>query len=417
MAARLLMIVAAAVTPALSMSSIEERFERLEARVRALEEQNAQLQAGRPLDAPTAAAKVAAGVSARGEVGGGMGRRLSEPTCCRWTPSDECGSDTTEGCSMLHEYLETKTTTHEFAAVETCLGGTDHSNFKASFHGMDGNVSLSYGNSQVTSFKTPLKVTHAVNCGNVPPTLTVQMDTTIGSLSVGALSATTASVGGVPLVTWRLGLVFELLEGFPGAAEDKDVTYNSADSSFAFDASDQGYVRVIKPVDKDFTIYFEVKTTLNTLDTGDCASTFSTASPNICQGANGGGWWEGVGLVDSEKMNPQHDFGVSIAAGRIMFGVGHPTNTALTLFSTTSVSDGAWHTVRASRSIGGMMRLYIDGTLEASHLNTGQVGLLESTSNILIGAILNEADGDSTFTPLNYFTGSLSDVRIYDSFS
>ena len=58
-------------------------------------------------------------------------------------------------------------------------------------------MSLSYGISQVTSFNTPLKVTHAANCGNVPPTLTVQMDTTIGSLSVGALSATTASVGGV----------------------------------------------------------------------------------------------------------------------------------------------------------------------------------------------------------------------------
>ena len=193
MAARSLMIVAAAVTPALSMSSIEERFERLEARVRALEEQNAQLQAGRPLDAPTAAAKVAAGVSARGEVGGGMGRRLSEPTCCRWTPSDECGSDTTEGCSMLHEYLETKTTTHEFAAVETCLGGTDHSNFKASFHGMDGNVSLSYGNSQVTSFKTPLKVTHAQSCSSTPPTLSLQLNTVAdGTFTVASMNAVAA---------------------------------------------------------------------------------------------------------------------------------------------------------------------------------------------------------------------------------
>ena len=121
--------------------------------------------------------------------------------------------------------------------------------------------------------------------------------------------------------------------------------------------------------------------------------------------------------MDSEKSSNHHDFGVSIAAGRIMFGVGHPTNTALTLFSTTSVSDGAWHTVRASRSIGGMMRLYIDGTLEASYLNTGQVGLLDSTSNILIGAILNEAYADSTYSPLNHFTDSLRDVRIYDSFS
>ena len=121
-----------------------------------------------------------------------MGRRLSAATCCRWTPSDACGSDMTEGCSMLHEYLETKTTTHEFAAVETCLGGNDHSNFKASFDGTDGNVSLSYGISQVTSFKTPLKVWHAQSCSSTPPTLSLQLNTvadgtfTVGHVDVGA---------------------------------------------------------------------------------------------------------------------------------------------------------------------------------------------------------------------------------------
>ena len=63
------------------------------------------------------------------------------------------------------------------------------------------------------------------------------------------------------------------------------------------------------------------------------------------------------------------------------------------------------------------MRLYIDGTLEASKLNDGQVSLLTDTSNILIGAILNELASDATFSPLNPFTGSLRNVRIYDSFS
>ena len=122
-----------------------------------------------------------------------MGRRLSEPTCCRWTPSDECGSDTTEGCSMLHEYLETKTTTHEFAAVETCLGGNDHSNFKASFDGTDGNVSLSYGISQVTSFKTPLKVWHAQSCSSTPPTLSLQLNTVAdGTFTVASMNAVAA---------------------------------------------------------------------------------------------------------------------------------------------------------------------------------------------------------------------------------
>ena len=295
----------------------------------------------------------------------------------------------------------------------------------------DGNLTMLYDTTGVAMETTaPIKVTHPSGCAS--KTLTLDGDVEIlGGLDVDGLDVDSESVvvGGSNVgqeLTWRMGLVFELLENFPGAAQNQGVTYNSADSSFAFDAtanSNQGsYVRVIKPVDKDFTIYFEIKTTMNTLSSGDCASSFSSGSPYTCEAggasnAAGGGWWEGVGLVDSEKQDAKHDFGVSIAAGRIMFGVGHPTNKALTLFSTTSVSDGAWHTVRASRSIGGMMRLYIDGTLEASRLNDGQVGLLDSTSNILIGAILNELASDATFSPLNPFTGSLRNVRIYDSFS
>ena len=38
----------------------------------------------------------------------------------------------------------------------------------------------------VANLKTPLKVTHAADCGNVPPTLNVQMDTVHdGSLTLG----------------------------------------------------------------------------------------------------------------------------------------------------------------------------------------------------------------------------------------
>jgi len=290
----------------------------------------------------------------------------------------------------------------------------------------DGNLTMLYDTTGVAMETTaPIKVTHPSGCES--KTLTLDGDVEIvGGLDVDSESVVVGGSNVGQELTWRMGLVFELLENFPGAAQNQGVTYNSADSSFAFDAtanSNQGsYVRVIKPVDKDFTIYFEIKTTMNTLSSGDCASSFSSGSPYTCEAggasnAAGGGWWEGVGLMDSEKQDAKNDFGVSIAAGRIMFGVGHTTNTAITLFSATSVNDGAWHTVRASRSIGGMMRLYIDGTLEASKLNDGQVSLLTDTSNILIGAILNELASDATFSPLNPFTGSLRNVRIYDSFS
>ena len=121
--------------------------------------------------------------------------------------------------------------------------------------------------------------------------------------------------------------------------------------------------------------------------------------------------------MDAEKGDAQNDFGVSIAGGHIMFGVGKLGGDSATVVSTTSVNDGAWHTVRASRNVGGMMRLYIDGTLETSHLNTFNVGLLDSSSHVLIGAILNEDGSTSSFSALNPFTGSLRNVRIYDWFS
>ena len=53
----------------------------------------------------------------------GEGRRLSFISqCCRWTPSDACAVNETKSCTMLHEYLEHKTTTHTFADSSKCPG-------------------------------------------------------------------------------------------------------------------------------------------------------------------------------------------------------------------------------------------------------------------------------------------------------
>ena len=66
-----------------------------------------------------------------------------------------------------------------------CLGA-DPSKWKTSFNGHTSNVTLSNDGNAVSSFKTPLKVTHAEDCGTVAPALTLQMDTTVdGDLAVG----------------------------------------------------------------------------------------------------------------------------------------------------------------------------------------------------------------------------------------
>jgi hypothetical protein len=64
-----------------------------------------------------------------------VGRRLNAPTCCRWTADGTCGTvpaERFEVCTHMHEYLETKTTTHEFADLDTCLG-PDASKWSAKF--------------------------------------------------------------------------------------------------------------------------------------------------------------------------------------------------------------------------------------------------------------------------------------------
>ena len=82
------------------------------------------------------------------------GRLLSHDSavavCCRWTPDSTCGAaveaDLYRTCTGLHEYLEAKTTTYEFADVANaqCLGPTS-SNWKWEYNGHHGNVTLKSG--------------------------------------------------------------------------------------------------------------------------------------------------------------------------------------------------------------------------------------------------------------------------------
>ena len=145
-------------------------------------------------------ATASATVSPLGEAASTDGRRLSSgatPTCCRWTKDGTCGtveSSRYRSCSELHEYLEGKTTTHEFADLDECLG-SDASKWAWKYDPINAAVPLSNDSNAipVTSPKTPLRVTHAQNCSAVEPTLTLQLDTHIpGTLSVGGGRGTTS---------------------------------------------------------------------------------------------------------------------------------------------------------------------------------------------------------------------------------
>ena len=140
--------------------------------------------------------------------------------CCRWTPDGTCTGMTSgreKACTMVHEYLETKTTTHSFDDITDCAGAGE-SNWGAEFNGVTGNVTLKNGATTKSTFPTPLKVTHSATCTTgVQPTLDLQLDTTAGVLNV----AESLSLQGTDLTSKLLALAAyknEPYANYPGLA-------------------------------------------------------------------------------------------------------------------------------------------------------------------------------------------------------
>jgi len=217
-------------------------------------------------EAEATAPKVRTGKAAVGSMGEpqAVGRRLDHeqpsppppssplasppPTCCRWTADDTCGAvvpaERFEVCTHMHEYLEGKTTTHEFADLDTCLG-PDASKWSAKFDGASSNMTLSYDAAVMATLKTPLKVTHAADCGNDPPTLTVQMDTVHdGSLTLGG-----NEVHSAPKLLFRYD--------FPVAATSGDHTF-AADGSSWRDFPDLTYTPILTKTSTLLLVHYQI---------------------------------------------------------------------------------------------------------------------------------------------------------------
>lgn len=99
-------------------------------------------------------------------------------------------------------------------------------------------------------------------------------------------------------------------------------------------------------------------------------------------------WREGKVLADASHTSAKGDFGVTLGAGRVLFGV-EQSETMRSGF----VADGNWHFVAAVRDQrGGKLRLYVNGELCGE---TGAVsGSLNASDNIYLGA---RADGSRGF--------------------
>jgi len=83
-------------------------------------------------------------------------------------------------------------------------------------------------------------------------------------------------------------------------------------------------------------------------------------------------WIAGNIVVDRDRLSNDRKFGISIAGGKIVFGVSGDGTGTYSLCSLSSVLDGAWHHVAAERRRSdGFLWLFVDGNLEAQILGPG----------------------------------------------
>jgi hypothetical protein len=138
-------------------------------------------------------------------------------------------------------------------------------------------------------------------------------------------------------------------------------------------------------------------------------------SPACAPGGNN--WFYGNTIFDRDVYGPGDlgDYGVSLAAGRIAFGVGRGAE-AQTLCGATDLQDGAWHHVAVTRSTSGEMRIYVDGRLDGSmngpagdlRYRDGRPTSYPNDPYLVIGAEKN--DLDSSLYPS--FSGWLDEIRL-----
>ena len=84
----------------------------------------------------------------------------------------------------------------------------------------------------------------------------------------------------------------------------------------------------------------------------------------ICDSSDA--WRTGNVILDRDRASQNRDYGVSLAGGRLVFGVLGPSGDDLNLCGSGTLEDGAWHHVVLQRRVSdGWMWMYVDGLLQA----------------------------------------------------
>jgi len=110
----------------------------------------------------------------------------------------------------------------------------------------------------------------------------------------------------------------------------------------------------------DFTIEFWM----------NAAAADNTAAAIAC-GANQD-WRHGNVVVDRDRLGLDRKFGISIAGGKLVFGVSGDGTGDLTICGARPLLDGLWHHVAVERKrSNGQMWIYVDGLLDGQGAGPG----------------------------------------------
>ncbi len=170
-------------------------------------------------------------------------------------------------------------------------------------------------------------------------------------------------------------------------------TYSSDYNGYlAFNGTNQ-YTSITRPVQDDFTLSVWFKT---------------TSSAGIL-----GNWYSGIGLMDGEVGGVTNDFGLSMAAGRLMFGVGNPDTT---ITSTATYNDNLWHNVIVTRTkSNGALVMYVDGTQVAT--GTGNTNTLDATVSLSIARSVGGSYFPGNIAICETYTIALNSTQVLQNYN
>ena len=156
--------------------------------------------------------------------------------------------------------------------------------------------------------------------------------------------------------------------------------------------------------DSDFTLEWWMKVLPGENSSAACAP-------------GGSNWFFGNAIFDRDIYGEgdNGDFGVSLAGGRIAFGVGKGSEIE-TICGTTDLADTQWHHVAVVRRSSGEMNIIVDGILEGSGIGpVGDISYRDGRSTswqndpfLVVGAEKN--DIDNALYPS--YSGWLDEIRL-----